>query len=48
MFMNCMSLQINGCESFTVDGSELYLDSSNFSRYGNLEIKATVTEEGTG
>ena len=41
-------LDINGCESFTVDGSELYLDSSNFSRYGNLEIKATVTEEGTG
>lgn len=31
-----------------VDGSELMLDSSNFSRYGNLMINATVTEQATG
>ncbi|XP_052100569.1 alpha-2-macroglobulin-like isoform X3 [Mytilus californianus] len=41
-------MDIDGCETYIVDGSELMLDSSNFSRYGNLMINATVTEHVTG
>ncbi|XP_071167643.1 alpha-2-macroglobulin-like isoform X4 [Mytilus edulis] len=40
-------MDIDGCETYMVDGSELMLDSSNFSRYGNLMINATVTEQAT-
>ncbi|CAC5364883.1 LRP1 [Mytilus coruscus] len=41
-------MDIDGCETYIVEGSELMLDSSNFSRYGNLMINATVTEQATG